>query len=258
MKTDADKRELPRFIDTHCHIDLYQDPKGTLKKAEDHGVGVIAVTNTPSVFEHTTTLTADTRHAQAALGLHPELVEERASELGLMWRLFDRTRFIGEVGLDYTDSRQAIRHRQREIFGKILERCETSANKVLTVHSRRAAADVVSAIGDRFRGTVILHWYSGSKKVLEQAIENGLYFSINSAMLKSKRGEEIIRVIPQDRVLTETDGPFVSIGRSPASPLNIPEVITMLSRLWKGDEDTTIKIVMDNYVRCTGLDYTTK
>jgi TatD DNase family protein len=115
-ENDNSKQRLPKFIDTHCHIDLYQNPKEVLKKADENDIGVIAVTNTPSVFEHMAALVAETRFGQAALGLHPELVGERASELELMWRLFDRTRFIGEIGLDYTNPREAVRQHQREVF----------------------------------------------------------------------------------------------------------------------------------------------
>jgi len=245
--------KIPRLLDIHCHVDLFEDPQEILQQAENQDIGVVAVTNTPSVFEHTVKLAAGTRYAQPALGLHPQLAEERAAELSLMWQLFDQTRFIGEIGLDYTDSRLDMRRRQKRVFSSILERCEASGDKILIVHSRRAAADVVSAIGGNFRGTVVLHWYSGPNNVLERAIQNGLYFSVNPAMVQSKRGNEIIRMLPPDRVLTETDAPFVSVGREPAKPLDVIKVITRLAIAWGESGERTRSLVMDNYRRCLNM-----
>lgn len=250
LENNFNESSVPAFVDTHCHIDLFKNPQEGLRQADDAGVGIIAVTNTPSVFEQTVALTAKTKYAQPALGLHPQLVEERAAELKLMWKLFDRTRFIGEIGLDYTDSRSEIRRRQREVFGRILERCEASGDKILTVHSRRAVADVVSAIGGQFHGKVILHWYSGPYNVLEQAIENGLYFSVNPAMVQSKRGCEVIRRLPTNRVLTETDAPFVKAGSDTAKPLDVYRVIAKLAEIWGEEEGQARKQVVSNYLCC--------
>ena len=247
------KSGIPKYIDIHCHVDLLKDPQETLRQADNQDIGIVAATNTPSVFEFTAKITSNTRYAQPALGLHPQLVEERAMELELMWQLFNRTRFVGEIGLDYTDSRLDIRHRQMKVFNSILERCDAVGDKILIVHSRKATADVVSAIGENFRGTVILHWYSGPKKILEKAIQNGLYFSVNPAMLRSKQGNEIICMLPKDRVLTETDAPFVLVGHDPAKPLDVTRVIAKLAVIWGESEEKTRSLVMDNYRRCFNM-----
>lgn len=246
----SDKYRMPSFVDIHCHVDLFENPRRVLCQAEEQNIGVIAVTNAPSVFEYTAKITTATRYAQPALGLHPQLIEERATELELMLRLLHRTRFIGEIGLDYTNSRSEMRRRQRKIFAIILEHCEAAGDKILIVHSRRSAVDVMSAIGARFPCTIILHWYSGPRNVMDRAIENGFYFSVNPAMIRSKRGDEIIRTLPRDRVLTETDGPFVSVGSNSAVPLDVTKVITKLAVLWGKSEEETRRLIMRNYIRC--------
>ena len=234
-------------------MDLFENPQQILEESEKAGIAVVAVTNAPSVFERVETWTVNLRNVQAALGLHPQLVEERARELDLMWQLFGRTRYIGEVGLDYTNSDAKSRQRQREVFNQILERCEIAGDKILTVHSRRAAADVVSAIGRGVRSTVILHWYSGSLSLLERAIENGLYFSINLAMFRSKNGSQIIKMLPRERVLTETDGPFVSIGPFPVRPVDVGKTVEKLAEVWGGSMEETRKLLISNYRRCIEL-----
>ena len=238
------------YIDTHCHIDLYQSPNEILKKAHQSKIGVIAVTNIPSVFSHMMAFTDNQEYAYPALGLHPELVAERGSEIELMWRLFDKTRFIGEVGLDYTTPHQTVRSHQRRVLGNILEKCSDAGDKILTIHSRRAAGDVVNAIGENFASTVILHWYTGTQKILEQAIANGYYFSINLAMVHSKKGKEIICAVPKDKILTETDGPFVKSGQRASDPSDIVTIVAALSKLWDEDETVVKKRLIGNFDQC--------
>lgn len=98
--------------------------------------------------------------------------------------------------------------RQEQIFDKILE-VASGRNKVLSVHSRRASQEVMRHLNG-FNGKVILHWFSGRRQDLEEAIDRGYYFSINPQMLKSKAGETIVSCIPVHRILIESDAPFIN------------------------------------------------
>jgi TatD DNase family protein len=92
------------------------------------------------------------------------------------------------------------------------------ADRVLSVHSRGAEAETIAALTDA-GVTAILHWYSGALKHAERALEAGLYFSVNAAMLRTHKGSRLIRALPRERVLTETDGPYVAHGaRASALP----------------------------------------
>jgi len=82
-----------------------------------------------------------------------------------MFEMLGETRYIGEVGLDFTTKDQRERALQSKVFGSILEHCASFKDKVLTIHSRRAAAEVVNLVGEKYPGTTILHWFSGSLKV---------------------------------------------------------------------------------------------
>ena len=198
------------IVDTHCHVDLYEKPIEVVKSIEKNGVYTIAVTNTPSVFPHMCKLVESAGYIRPALGLHPELITERHSELPIMWKYFSDTRYIGEIGLDYLGDR-SDREIQQQVFSEIIKKCAESGDKVLTVHSRRAEADVVEIIGNRFPGKVILHWYSGPLNIAKRAVEYGFYFSINPAMIKTKKFSSLLNVIPVERLLTESDGPFARI-----------------------------------------------
>jgi len=238
-----------RLVDTHCHLDLYPDPPALLRRIEAAGVQTIAVTNAPSVFFHTDQLTAQSRFVRPALGLHPELVKTHAHERPLFWEQLPKTRFIGEVGLDYVTNDATERELQREVFREVLDRCAATGDKVLTVHSRRAAADVIDMVGRGFRGVVILHWFSGSLREAERARLNGLYFSINTAMIRSKSGQTLIERMDPDCVLTETDGPFVPLGKEPAVPSDVSLVVRHLAGVWHMAEDEAREKVLTTFNR---------
>lgn len=237
------------LFDTHFHLDLFPDAPAVVQRCEAQRIYTIAVTNAPCVFEKTERLTHGTRFLRPALGLHPELAVERRGELALFRALLPRTRYIGEVGLDYSTSSGSDRRTQRSVFTEILRLCSETGDKVLTVHSRRAAEDVVDAIGDSFRGTVILHWYSGSWKALERALAAGAFVSVNTAMCESKRFNQLVTRVPAERLLTETDGPFVGVRGRKAEPADVREVIAALSRSWGQDEDEVSRTLHANFAR---------
>ena len=222
--------ELP-IIDTHLHLDLYYDPDKILEQASGLQIGIVAVTNAPFLYKNCKKLCEKYPFAWPSIGLHPELVSQYYFQLDQFYNLMDLTPLIGEIGLDYSkrDKRQQIL--QRKVFEKILSKCADKKNKVLSVHSRNAAKDVIEMIGKNYPNTIIMHWYSGPIKYLEEAINNGLYFSLNIAMTKTKRGKNIIRAIPLQRILLETDGPFIKNEGEPVSPRSIQNALYSIAKI---------------------------
>ena len=149
-------------------------PLEILSSIEKSKIYTIAVTNTPSVFKFSYDLTKNKKYIKAALGLHPELVHQRAVELMLFKKYIKLTRYIGEVGLDFSPRNLSSKNKQIKIFEQIIKICADAGDKILTIHSRRAEKEVINIIGDNFSGKVILHWYSGSIKNLEKALKLSL------------------------------------------------------------------------------------
>lgn len=236
-----------RYLDTHYHLDLHENPEVMASEIERKEVYTIAVTNAPSVFDYTYKITENKKYIKPAIGLHPELALQRKRELELFRKELRRTRYVGEVGLDYGNLKPSEVGEQKAIFEKILSLCAEYKNKILTVHSRGTAADVIAMIGNNFPGKVILHWYSGSLKELRKAVQYGFYFSINSAMTKSKNGQKIINNVPLERMLTESDGPFITHLKSNSNPFVIPYVINSLANLYAVDNEVIISNVYKNF-----------
>jgi TatD DNase family protein len=240
---------VTRLHDTHCHIDLQRDPVAVIERTEAAGVYTLAMTNVPSVFFATKQLLAGRRFLRPALGLHPELVATHGHEIGLFEELLEETRYIGEVGLDYPRGTSHQRAAQRQVFARVLELAAGKGDRILSVHSRGAANDVVEMVGAGFAGQVILHWYSGGMNTLERALENGLWISVNPAMLVSKRSRSWIEWLPRERVLVETDGPFVEVEGAHAEPRHAADVVAGLAELWKLDQNEVERVLGANFRR---------
>lgn len=217
------------LFDTHIHLDLFKSTEDIIEIIDEHKIYTIAVTNLPILYKKLKTKISS-KYIRPALGFHPELLFEYKKYIPQMWNLLEDTKYIGEVGLDFSTGSE-FKELQISFFTELIERCNKLGDKILTIHSKQSAKEVVSIIGNTFNGKIILHWYSGGKKIMQQAVENGYYFSINYAMLKSASGREIIKLIPLERLLLETDAPFVMYNNNPFSPLEIKYIVSELSLL---------------------------
>ena len=126
-----------------------------------------------------------------------------------------------EVGLDGSPRCRRTLSRQEEAFGRVLREAQRLRGRVLTIHSRGAAAEVVDLIEQnttRDRVLCVLHWFSGSPAVAKQAAALGCFFSVNGQMLEHERGRALVKSLSAERLLTETDSPFTKCGSRPSAP----------------------------------------
>ena len=220
------------MIDTHCHLDLYSHPTRIADRANRAGVLTVMVTNLPSAFEKSLPHVRAFEQIRPAIGLHPLLAEQHRSERHRFRQLVDKTSYIGEVGLDFSNAGKTTKDVQIESFKFVLKTLRDKP-KFVTIHSRRAESAVLEILEEmNYLFPVVFHWYSGSLNILDQAIQQGHYFSANPAMIKSSNGQKIIDRIPPERFLTETDGPFVEIQGRIAEPADVNLVENHLASIW--------------------------
>jgi len=239
------------LVDFHCHLDLYPDHAKAVQESEVAGVFTLAVTTTPKAWPRNHELAQATRHVRAALGLHPQLVAERANELSIWEAYLPETCYVGEVGLDAGPRFYKSFELQKQIFEQVLRRCAKAGNKIITVHSVRAGKAVLDHIEAYFpptQGKVVLHWFTGSKAETRRAIDLGCYFSINAAMLANDRHSSLVASLPLDRILTETDGPFTQIGERASKPSDVVVAVEALGRVL-GIPATTIAATIRENLR---------
>lgn len=237
------------LVDFHCHLDLYPDHAVAIQDAEADGVFTLAVTTTPRAWPRNHELAQRTKHVRAALGLHPQLVAERESEIELWDQYLTETRYVGEVGLDAGPRFFKSLDAQKRVFQHVLQRCARVGDKIITVHSIRSAKavlDLVEAYLPPERGKIVLHWFTGTKSEAKRALELGCCFSINAAMLNNERHAPMVREIPLDRLLTETDGPFTRTGGRQSKPSDVALVVQELALLHQVSVEEIATTVRDN------------
>ncbi|RAP34404.1 hydrolase TatD [Legionella quinlivanii] len=224
------------LVDFHCHLDLYPNFPELVKECEHRKIYTLAVTTTPRAWQRNHMLAKQTKYVRAALGLHPQLVGELGHEVDVLCKLIPEARYIGEIGLDGSPQYSTNMGLQKNVLGKILHTCAKNGGRIMSLHSRRATKEVLDLLeAHKKSGTPILHWFSGTLKDLERAIALGCWFSVGPKMLQTQKGVELIKNIPQNRLLTETDGPFTQEKGEPSMPWHVSIAIKKLSVIWEQD-----------------------
>jgi len=224
----------PRWVDFHCHVDLYKDHARLIAECDAARVATLAVTTTPKAWPRNRELAAASQHVRVALGLHPQLVAERENELPLFERYLPDARYVGEVGLDAGPRYYRSFPAQERVFERVLRACAEQGGKILTIHSVRAVAKVLQHIEQALpqdRGRIVLHWFTGTPAEARRAVELGCYFSINREMLRSPKHQKLVAALPLDRLLTETDGPFVESDGQPLRPRDVATTVSELAHM---------------------------
>jgi TatD DNase family protein len=236
-------------IDFHCHLDLYPNPKEVVRECIERNLYVLSVTTTPSAWQGTSALAQDARRIRTALGLHPQLAHERKHELTLFERFLNETRYVGEVGLDGSPDFKLHWADQIEVFTQVLSLCTLHGGRILSIHSRRAAAPVLDLL-ERWpgAGVPVLHWFSGTQRELTRAVALNCWFSVGPPMTESERGKALLLKMPRDRVLPESDGPFAMVRGRPAVPRDTGRVVDELAQMWQ-DSALGVQAQLTNNLR---------
>ena len=224
----------PDYVDFHTHLDLYPDLSSAIAACDRRRTATLTVTTTPKAFARNRELAETSEFVRVALGLHPQLVAERSDEIALFEKLLPQSRYVGEVGLDAGPRHYRSLDLQKSIFERVLRLCALEEGKILSVHSVRATKPVLDMVEEympREKGTVVLHWFTGSVNEVRRGVQLGCFFSVNEQMLRSPNGQRVLREIPKTRLLTETDGPFVERNGHPVEAGDVQDAVEAIAVL---------------------------
>lgn len=240
----------PYYIDTHCHLDLIQDIQNNVAKEDSFPIKTITVTNAPSFFKPNNQLFANCNNIRVGIGLHPELAGQFKQQLVDFPEHLDHTKYVGEIGMDGSARFKNTYDIQHDIFRNILGFLSTNGEKIVTIHTRSAARDVIDLLHD-YRSVknnkIILHWYTGDKSSLIRAADMGIYFSVNHKMLQSSNGLEKLKKIPRKLLLTETDAPFTFDANIKSRMASIQYTHKLIAKALKLEENEVCGMVYDNF-----------
>lgn len=219
------------MIDAHIHIDFYDNPAEIIREVIEQDISAVFVTHLPELYEKQKNIMRDIPQVFLAVGFHPILANEYEFKKDLFVKALEYTKFVGEVGLDFYVARtEKSKIKQMKIFEQI---CGSVNNHILSIHSRQAEYEVFNLLKKYEVKNAIFHWYTGAKELIPDIVEAGYYFSVNPSMLRTSKGKGILREIPLNRILIETDGPFSKFNGRLTEPICLKEIYKTFEEFYK-------------------------
>ncbi len=233
------------MTDSHAHLDACEEPASRLV-ARAHAAGVTRIVTIGTGIDScraALALAAENEGVYAALGVDPHrAASPDAERLDELRELLGHPKVVavGETGLD-TVRRLATPEEQLRVFEAQLALAAELSLPVV-VHSREAADETAAALA-AFDGTVILHCFS-SPDLLPAALERGYYVSFagNATYPKAADLREAAVAVPEDRILVETDSPYLApqaVRGRPNEPAHLVHTIASLAEV-RGEEPGTL------------------
>jgi len=242
------------LIDTHVHLDFSQfdkDREKIIKELQNLDIKVINVGSHKQACLDSIELAKKHKNIYAAVGIHPhdaEEVKDIPKLIKFLEKLAKENKIvaIGECGLDYysfdqgkfrKDLSPETKNKQKEVFKAQLKLSQKLKLPVI-IHNRESHDDLLEIIKD-FKGKGVIHCFSGDKKFLKEVLDLGFYvgFDGNITFKNALDLQEIVKAAPIDKILVETDCPFLTpepfrgLRNEPKNVKIIAEFIAELKQL---------------------------
>jgi len=247
------------LVDTHCHLvdsQFADDRAEVIARARQAGVNhIVVIADSLESTRHAIDL-AESAALSATAGVHPHVASGWTAETEPALRAaltHPAVVAVGEAGLDYHYD-HSPRDAQRSAFGRQLELASTH-HLPIVVHSRSADADIVAMLRDA-DATAVLHSFSSGPEVLAVGLERGDYISFSGMVtFRSWTDIEAVQAVPADRLLVETDAPYLAPvphrGKR-NEPAFVADVARRVAELRGVSVDELTRQTTENAARCFG------
>lgn len=249
------------LVDTHCHLGdpaYAPDLDAVLTRARSAGVGhIVAVGEDPAAAARALELSRRHPGVSATAGVHPHVASSwHAGSATWLAETLAEPEMVaaGEMGLDYHYD-HSPRPVQRAVFDEqlgIAARC----GKPAVIHAREADDDVAAILRNHPAAVAILHSFSSGPGLLDAGVAMGHYVSFSGMItFRSWTADDLVRRVPRERLLIETDGPYLAPvphrGKR-NEPAMVRQVADRLAQLLGMDSDACIALTAANAARCLG------
>ncbi len=248
------------LIDTHCHLG---DPKfdgdrvEVILRAREAGVDHIVVIADSAESADLAIALAGEFGLSATAGVHPHVASKWSDTTMAkikQWVAEEKVVAIGEIGLDYHYD-FSPRDVQRAVFRRQLELAE-EANLPAVIHSRSADSDMAAMIRDS-RATIVMHSFSSGPEVLTAGMDRDAYVSFSGMItFRSWSDVEAVRVVSGNRLLVETDSPYLAPvphrGKR-NEPAFVVEIAKRLAEMRDMSYEEISLSTTENAIRCFGM-----
>lgn len=226
------------------HLDYYKEHQKIYDGINERKQYTLCMTNSPGVYISCKRIYPETKYLKFALGFHPQDVSLKDADFYDFMQLVNTTNYVGEIGLDFSRQSYISRNKQCMYFEQIVRVC-AEKDKLMSVHLRRAEEEAISILKKYRPRRCIIHWFNGNGEQLQQLVDIGCYFSLNSNMVTNEKNKEKLYLIPKTRVLIESDGPFTKIDGKKYTFNNLIKIYELVARYY--NEPDIIKMVYANF-----------
>lgn len=248
------------LVDSHCHLNykgLAEQQQEVLARARARGVtAMLNIATRESEWDEVLAAAEANDDVWASVGIHPHDADQHpdVDTAKLVARAaHPRVIGIGETGLDYYYDK-SDRTRQQDSFRRHIRASQQTGLPVI-VHTRDAEADTLTLLGDemaRAPYTGVIHCFTASDDFARAALDLGLFISISGIVTFKNAAtlQETARWLPQDRLLIETDAPFlapVPHRGKPGEPAFVADTLAFLAALRGDDADALAAATSANF-----------
>ena len=209
------------LVDSHCHLDRLKldkydgDLRRAIQAALDNGIGQMLCVGTSVDNRHDVVAIAEEYpQVLASVGVHPLDVEKGLASIDdlLSWSQHPKVVALGETGLDYYYSQEQKQTQQQSFILHL--QAAAQAKLPVIVHTREARADTIALLREYADPACagVLHCFTESWEMAQQALDLNFYISLSGIVTFNNAADlrEIAKKIPLDRLLVETDSPYLA------------------------------------------------
>ncbi len=258
-----------KFVDAHIHLSdsEYKNRVDDIIAIARQNSVVAMVTNSTDLETSKLSLELAEKYptlVYAAAGIHPwnanqlapSELQEAADFISKNAALREKLVAVGEIGLDPKYAkRKEQKEQQLRVFTEMVQLAERLRLPII-VHSRWSAPKITNMLSSYRLKSVLWHWLSDSSDVLSRIIERGDYISEGPPVGYSDKIQQIVKQVPLERLLTETDGPVRYHGPLediPTTPALISQTVSAISKVKKIDESHVAEQVLNNFSEFFGI-----
>ena len=250
------------IVDSHCHLIYFSDEEipQIISRAEQNNVKIlhnicISIDDVPKLLK----ISASYDQVYSSIGIHPLDATIEEGECVKTDKLIELTKnekviSIGETGLDFFKS--GNKDNQKKSFASHIEAARITGLP-LVIHNRSSDDEMIDMLKSEMKNGVfagVMHCFASSKELAYQALDLGLYISF-SGIITFKNASairEIAKSVPRERVLVETDAPYLSpepYRGKKNEPAMVKCVVDCLAELWNEQQDQVAQITTNNFFR---------
>ena len=251
------------MIDSHCHLEHMANAEEVIEEAKKRMKAVVTSVPDPRDLEKTLRLREKHRNfVFVAAGFHPEHAENRTSmeieeHMNAKRANADRIVSIGEIGTDcFWLKERSQQEKSNIIFEKFID-LALELDKPLTIHSRSGEggdgiSEAIEILKRKGARNVMMHCFSGSEENLQECLKQGWMISFATVVVKSKRHQRLAKQAPLDRMLLETDAPWLDPDTKPGSheltnrPWKIERSAEVIAELKGATKDEILRATEEN------------